>query len=178
MKMEAMFRNKTFSSSTQENIKFKYLFSYDVIIITESGNKSKKNHVSQGVSTCMYNTYGLKIRYFFFATHRSRHKHGNLIPTLISLLVLIAKAPRPIRRRISNIKMLIIEIADVYSGIETESAAGYNKNSLYLKSADEQWHHITHNSINKNISKRVYLTSKPRRIKLFASCLCKKYLKK
>jgi hypothetical protein len=62
--------------------------------------------------------------------------------------------------------------------METEPVAGYNKNSLYLKSADEQWHHITHNSINKNISKRVYLTSKPRRIRLSDSSLCKKYLKK
>jgi len=62
--------------------------------------------------------------------------------------------------------------------METEPVAGYNKNPLYLKSADEQLYHITHNNINKNISKRVYLTSKPRRIKLSDSCLCKKYLKK
>jgi len=62
--------------------------------------------------------------------------------------------------------------------MKTESVACSGKKSLYLKSVDEQWYNITHNSINKNISKRVYLTSKPRRIKLLDSCLCKKYLMK
>ena len=65
MKKESRFRNKTFSSIIPENSTSNNLLSYDVIIITESGNKSKKNHVSQDVNTCMHNTYGLKIRYFF-----------------------------------------------------------------------------------------------------------------
>jgi len=73
---------------------------------------------------------------------------------------------------------MIIEITDVYSIMETEPVADHNKKPYYLKSADEQSYHITHNNISKNISKRVYLTSKPRRITLFGSCLCKKYLKK
>ena len=70
--------------------------------------------------------------------------------------------------------MLIIEITDVYCGMETESVADSNKNPSYLKSANEQLYHITHSKMNKNIPKRVYLTSKPRRIRLFDSCLCKK----
>jgi hypothetical protein len=62
--------------------------------------------------------------------------------------------------------------------MEPETVAGSSKNLLYLKVADEQWYHITHNNINKNISSRVYLTLKLRRIILPGSCLCKKYLVK
>ena len=45
-----MFHNKTFSSSTQENSTSNILFSYDVIIITERDNKSKKKRHTKNVS--------------------------------------------------------------------------------------------------------------------------------
>jgi len=51
MQMEAMFHNKTFSSSTQKNSTSNILFSYDVIIITERDNKSKKKRRPRSVST-------------------------------------------------------------------------------------------------------------------------------
>ncbi len=43
MQMEAKFHNKNFSSSTPHNNTSNNFFSYDVIIITERSNKSKKN---------------------------------------------------------------------------------------------------------------------------------------
>ena len=51
MQMEARFRNKTFSSSTQEISRSNNLFSYDVIIITERGNKSKKKRNYETINT-------------------------------------------------------------------------------------------------------------------------------
>jgi len=76
MKMESRFRNKTFSSSIPENSTFKYSLSYDVTIITERDNKSKKKRHLKNVNICYYYTYVLKKRHFF-ATSQIRHKPGN-----------------------------------------------------------------------------------------------------
>jgi len=106
MKMESRFRNKTSSWNIPENSTFKYLFSYDVIIITERGNKRKEKHYCQNVNICHLNTYDLKKRHFF-ATDQIPHKPGNISPALLSLPAFAAKSLRPIRSRISNITTLI-----------------------------------------------------------------------